>query len=58
MKLKKADLSFSKPVYEKPIVEIIELSSMDIVSTSGPSGPTDDNQGEWDAQKYMRYPNY
>ena len=55
MKPKQTDLSFSKIVYEKPSVEIIELSRQDIVSTSG---PLDDNQGAWDPQKYAHYPNY
>ena len=45
----------SDVAYEEPIAEIVWLSSVDIVSTSGIG---DGNQGEWDPQRYALYPNY
>lgn len=44
-----------RTVYESPSVDIIALSSKDIITTSGPN---DDNQGDWDPQVYSGYPNY
>ena len=45
----------SKAVYEEPIIDIIFFSFRDVVSTSG---FVDENQGEWDPQKYSNYPVY
>ena len=56
MKLKQTNSSCLSAVYETPVAEIVELSAVDIVSTSG--GPYDENQGEWDPQRYLNYPNY
>ena len=56
MNSKQANLSSINTVYENPVAEIVALSTVDIVSTSG--GPYDNNQGEWDPQSYLHYPNY
>lgn len=44
-----------RTVYETPSVDIINLSSEDIITASGPN---DYNQGAWDPQVYSGYPNY
>ncbi len=47
--MKQTHLKYLKSVYENPSVDVILLSSKDVVSTSG---PIDDNQGDWDPQSY------
>ena len=50
-----------KTLYESPEAEIIRLSALDVVSTSGENDiPEDggDNDGEWTEYRLRSYPNY
>lgn len=51
--MKKTNSVTLNNLYETPSLDIITLSSSDIITASGPN---DDNQGDWDPQGYSVYP--